>query len=379
MIFASDAPSDLKFITVLPDYTQNNSTVLERAYRELRDYLESNRLHVFHERVYGLIEVLELVKTARQSTFEDSAVHLPPLTYVEGTPVGEESVAGIHIIAVPAYDQDSLQSVYKAETELGKVFRGQEGQFMMLSDIERALPVQSRTNRFTETTEAITVADKVLKEWDWSFKDVFRTWFYLDDILDWYDEFNSARNKMYRNIGFMNGSMNSVIPASTGIYGRNAAGYACTLDLLAIRPLGDQPLQVTRMVNPKQNEATEYGSAFSRGITISMDNTTYFFLSGTASIDEKGHTIHPGNMRKQTQRTLTNVKSLLENAGGDVQNIQQATAFVKNREDIPIFEEELHRNGLTDIPLITTIADVCRDDLLVELDATAVASHQPQE
>jgi len=54
--------------------------------------------------------------------------------------------------------------------------------------------------------------------------------------------------------------------------------------------------------------------------------------------------------------------------------VAQATAFLKNPGDGRAFERIVERSGLAAAPLVTTVADVCRDDLLFEIDATAVLS-----
>jgi hypothetical protein len=58
-------------------------------------------------------------------------------------------------------------------------------------------------------------------------------------------------------------------------------------------------------------------------------------------------------------------------------DICQATAFIKRREDSERFESILRDRGLEDLPLICTVDDVCRNDLLVEIDATARLQPRP--
>jgi enamine deaminase RidA (YjgF/YER057c/UK114 family) len=127
-----------------------------------------------------------------------------------------------------------------------------------------------------------------------------------------------------------------------------------------------------RLHNREQNEATEYGSAFARGMAVTLGNCRYFFVSGTASIDDQGATVHVGDFEAQTHHTLTAVSALLEGAGAALPDVRQATAFLKNSLDLPSFERIADRAGLSGVPMVTTVADVCRDDLLFEIDATAV-------
>ncbi len=228
----------------------------------------------------------------------------------------------------------------------------------------------------SETRETLLLTARLLEAQHWAITDVCRTWFYLDDILSWYDEFNAARNEVFTGLGLLNGSRREPIPASTGIRGRNPRGHRCTLDLLAVRPRPGQRLAVETLHNPLQNEAPEYGSAFSRGLTVGTESCRVFLVSGTASIDESGATVHPDDFDSQTRRTLDNIESLLASRGGVMEDICQATAFVKRPEDVGRLDSILSRRGLGHLPMVCTIDDICRDDLLVEIDATAVMPHR---
>ncbi len=280
--------------------------------------------------------------------------------------------AGIHAIAVRVAEENPSWLIERENQICGRVFHGREAQYLSLPDVARLVPESLRFGREKETDEAIKLTETILKDADWSFHNVCRTWFYLDEILDWYGDFNHIRNAIYERIGFFNGNPNVVIPASTGIYGKNANGNACTLDVLAIRSRNGRPLEFKRMVNARQNEATDYGSAFSRGITIHTDSAACMFISGTASIDESGKTIHLGDMKRQTKRTFQNIETLLDGLGAEMKDIVQATAFVKFPEDAETFYQVRREMKLENVPMICTVADVCRDDLLFELDATAV-------
>jgi len=163
-----------------------------------------------------------------------------------------------------------------------------------------------------------------------------------------------------------------MIPASTGIEGRNPRGGWCTLDLLALQPKGGGRAPMERLHNRKQNEATEYGSAFARAMEVVLGDARYVFVSGTASIDERGATVHVGDFDTQARYTLEAVESLLDGTGARLSDVCQATAFLANPCDGRAFERIVERSELRAAPLVTTVADVCRNDLLFEIDAVAV-------
>jgi enamine deaminase RidA (YjgF/YER057c/UK114 family) len=162
------------------------------------------------------------------------------------------------------------------------------------------------------------------------------------------------------------------IPASTGIAGRNHRGGWCALDLLALGRKDGGPVEMRRLHNRKQNEATEYGSAFARAMEVTLGDARYLFVSGTASIDDHGATVHRGDFEAQMRYTLEAVEALLDGAGATLAEVAQATAFLANPGDGPAFARLVDASPLRDVPLVTTVADVCRTDLLFEMDAVAV-------
>jgi len=373
MLYASESIGDLIFITVVPPQGVTDEEGIHSSYRELAEYLESNEVQLLHEKTFGVLSIADTVTKLRGSILNTIGNSIQvPLTYVEGTPFNEAGLAGIHAIVAKSSKSHTSTLIEKNGLICGCQFQGNEAEYLFLSDVARLLPPSTRGDRLTEAHETIKLTNDILLDRNWSFKDVRRTWFYLDNILDWYGEFNQVRNKLYKQMGLFNSDSQTIIPASTGIWGKNPDGISCTLDVVAMRSLEGQSIQINRLKNPKQNEATDYGSAFSRGVSITTQTCKYIFISGTASIDEQGQSIHFRDMKLQTIRTIKNVESLLQSEGAQLSQIQRATAFVKNKEDIPIFEQEIMRNGMPNIPIIRTIADVCRDELLFEFDAAAV-------
>ncbi len=128
------------------------------------------------------------------------------------------------------------------------------------------------------------------------------------------------------------------------------------------------------------NEAYHYDkpSAFSRGMKVEMGDVTFLYISGTASIDENGVSVHIGDFEKQTQRTYNNIKNLLASEGATWKDVIKTTVYIKdidmdydefNKLRIKFFEEE----GVNPYPASVGIqARLCRPELLIEMDAIAI-------
>jgi len=126
------------------------------------------------------------------------------------------------------------------------------------------------------------------------------------------------------------------------------------------------------------NEAYDYGSAFSRGMRIDLNRLTILLISGTASIDDQGCTVHVGDLRAQVRRTYDNITKLLASEGATWHDIVRTTCYLRDIErDYEAFNEErtafYKQQALDPLPASTGIqAILCRPDLLVEIEAIAM-------
>jgi len=129
------------------------------------------------------------------------------------------------------------------------------------------------------------------------------------------------------------------------------------------------------------NDAFDYfptPSSFSRGLAFELNGYKILLISGTASVDENGKTIHIGDFRAQCWRTYSNITSLLESEGMTWQDIVRTTCYLRDIErDYKDFNEIrtafFNWQRLDPLPASTGIqARLCRENLLVEIDAVAI-------
>jgi enamine deaminase RidA (YjgF/YER057c/UK114 family) len=128
------------------------------------------------------------------------------------------------------------------------------------------------------------------------------------------------------------------------------------------------------------NEAYDYPrpSSFTRGLRFDIGDKTMLLISGTASINDAGETVHTGDFRAQLWRTYRNISALLESEGATWHDIVRTTCYLRDIErDYRDFNEVrtafFDWLGLDPLPASTGIqARLCREDLLVEIEAIAV-------
>jgi len=143
------------------------------------------------------------------------------------------------------------------------------------------------------------------------------------------------------------------------------------LEMIAHAPISKHPITNPRVLN----EAYSYAkpSSFSRGMRIDLNGLTILLISGTASIDETGKSVHIGDFRAQMRRTLANITALLESEGCTWQDIVRTTCYLRDIDrDYEAFNEErttfYRAKGLDPLPASTGIqAKLCRPELLVRL------------
>ena len=148
-----------------------------------------------------------------------------------------------------------------------------------------------------------------------------------------------------------------------------------------LETIASAPIEKRAMTNlGVLNEAYCYDkpSSFSRGMRIDIGEVTILLISGTASIDEQGVTVHVGDFRAQLRRTFSNITGLLASEGCTWHDIVRTTCYLRDIErDYEVFNEErtqfFKEQGLDPLPASTGIqAILCRPDLLIEIEAIAM-------
>ena len=156
------------------------------------------------------------------------------------------------------------------------------------------------------------------------------------------------------------------------------------LDAELLKQLAATPVQVSPITALNVlNEATEYKSSFSRGLRIDLNGLRILLISGTASIDEFGNSVHIGDFRAQLRRTYHNITGLLESEGATWKNIVRTSCYLRDIDrDYAVFNEErtkfFKEQGLDPLPASTGIqAHLCRPELLIEIEAIAMFRTEP--
>lgn len=148
-----------------------------------------------------------------------------------------------------------------------------------------------------------------------------------------------------------------------------------------LQAVAQSPVSKRAVTNLKVlNEAYHYGkpSSFSRGMRVELGDFAMLFISGTASIDENGVSIHVGDFAAQLQRTFENITALLESEGATWKDVVKTCCYLRDIDrDYDQFNQIrtafYKAQGLDPVPASIGIqAHLCRPELLVEIEAIAI-------
>lgn len=285
-----------------------------------------------------------------------------PMLWVQGDVCPGAHMAGMSAFAL---DGQPVRRVTLADRMVGSAWSDSDADYCLLAGV---LPADFTAGRGAQTHSCFEQIETALRKVGMDFSHVARTWFYLDNLLNWYGEFNAARTKFFQSRGVFE----RLVPASTGIGAKNPSGAALAACALAVRPKHDR-VRIQEIISPLQCPATKYRSSFSRAVEMTFPDHRTLMISGTASIAPDGKTVFADNTVKQIHLTLDVVEAILKSRGMDWQNTTRAVAYFHDIRALPIFEACCHERGIPPLPLAPAHAAVCRADLWFEIELDAMA------
>jgi enamine deaminase RidA (YjgF/YER057c/UK114 family) len=337
--------------------TQRGGEPVSAAWRRLGAALAEREAEVLGVMIYASIAAQAEVEQAMNAALGGTDW---PVTWIDGAGGDEAALMGVQVFAVSGYPVERLRL---GQRVVGSVFEDGEARHCLLGGLG---PTSIALERAAQVQQMFANLEWVLGRAGFALRDVVRTWFYNDDILAWYDEFNRVRTAHYATVAWRTGSL----PASTGIGAKNPAGAALVVAAWAMQPLA--PSSFARAVgSPLQCPAPAYGSAFSRAVELRSGGVRRLFISGTASIHPDGKTAWVGDPEKQVALTMEVVGAILQSRGLHFGHVTRATAYFRDPRYKAAFAAWRRARALADLPVVELHAVICRDALLFEIEVDA--------
>ena len=330
----------------------------------------------------------ELVRAVMNSVWGEEFI--PATTFVAQTPCDDSYDVVLLAVAVNS-SNSSDNSLPISVYECGEHASVVEYDRVSIGFFGGFTPSESPIGAYDRSFDAFSRMRAEVEGNGFLFPQVFRTWLYQGHIVleegdtQRYKELNRARSDFFYGTRFLEDRLpkgvefGSVYPASTGIGADDVdVAMACVALKTERNDVVFAPLE-----NPNQTPAFDYSDfyspkspKFSRAMVLSFNDRASVFVSGTASIvDQK--TVYVGDVVGQTNQTLANIEALIAGTNlsrygvqgfdATLSDMTVARVYIKNREDYATVRSICEKR-LENVPVVYAYADVCRDDLLVEIE-----------
>jgi enamine deaminase RidA (YjgF/YER057c/UK114 family) len=287
-----------------------------------------------------------------------------PLTWVQGDRCSGQHMGGTQLLAVSG---TSVTPVVLDGEIVGSRYEDADATYCHIGGI---LPTDLTLSRPQQARQVFERLEAALQTAGMEFRHVVRTWLYLDQLLDWYGEFNQVRTSFYQERGLFD----HMIPASTGIGAGNPAGAALVAACVGVVPK-HEGVHIFPVASPLQCPATNYRSSFSRAVELDFPDRRYLMVSGTASIGPDGRSVHQGDIDGQIALTMRVVEAILQSRGFAWEDVTRMVVYYEDIRQAPRFEAYCRARNLPPLPLVPAHAVVCRPDLLFEVELDAARSN----
>lgn len=224
-----------------------------------------------------------------------------------------------------------------------------------------------------QTTYLLQQYEEALEQQDATLEaNCVRTWFFVRDVDTQYAGLVKARKENFEAQGL---TPSTHYIASTGIQGLPANPKSIIqLGTYALKGFAPQQLYHVKALS-HLNPTIEYGVTFERGTVVEYGDRAHCYISGTASINNKGEVVHVGDIVKQTERMWENVDRLLEEGRFSREDIAQIIVYLRDTGDAAVVSRMMAER-YPDTPCVITLAPVCRPEWLIEMECIAIAERR---
>lgn len=325
---------------------------------DLKEFIVKHDIFIIYQKIYRNCNP-EIAKIIEENLQWDQQINAPITFALSYDSPYETSAIGVHLYG-------------KNKSEIINIKTSKSNDCAYIQYDSGGMNYLYGYHIFDRPEEGFNQLNLKLIEHNYKASDIVRTWFYLNNILTEYQSFNQARNHFFalNKISYKVDSKD--LPASTCIGGKTC--YGKSVIMIAAAHCDNKLLTKQRVYNNMQNEAEGnnylYQPSFSRAMMLLGYNRKELQISGTASIGTDGQTKFLNNPYKQIELTLRNIINILDEVGMQMCDIVESNVYIKSKQYYSIFIDICKQLKIS-FPYVCVISDVCRDDLLFEIDGIA--------
>lgn len=347
-------PSEYNLVLTLEDREDNFTDQADRLLSAYNEYCSENLPFAL-----PVMERYFLSDIANQQPLLEKMINISSnnaLSIVEQPPLNGSKIALWAYLQTEIVNRDHYNGLY--ETNTGNTIH-----------LRTASEYAMRGGSKAQTKELLVDYSERLNELGLSLADnCVRTWLFVQNIDLNYRGVVVARNDLFSMQGL---TTDTHFIASTGIAGRSAVKNAVVqLDTYAVS--GVKPEQITYLYAPEYlNRTSEYGVSFERGTAVAYGDRKQVFISGTASINNRGEVVYPGDVVLQAHRMVQNVEALLAEADSSFLDVAQMIVYLRDVADYKVVKR-LFESMFPKHPYVIVLAPVCRPGWLIEMECIAI-------
>lgn len=222
---------------------------------------------------------------------------------------------------------------------------------------------------YLQTHKLLFDYENVLKKYNASIAgNCLRTWFFVRDVDSNYAGMVKGRKEHFDHIGL---TPETHYIASTGIDGSPAKGLAkVQFEAVSTKGIKEEQIKYLQALT-HLNPTYEYGVTFERGTKVTYGDRAHVWISGTASINNKGEILYEGDVAKQTMRMWENVEMLLKEGDATFDNVAYMIVYLRDIADYNTVKT-LYKKRFPNTPQVFVHAPVCRPGWLIEMECVAI-------
>ena len=373
-------------VSAIPRRGRGLAQQAEDALQSIADVIGSHGSHGSIVRQAVFVRDLAQVETCRQIIRDFYGDHLPATSYIPQPPCEGKELA---IEALGVAGPPGAVEIERCCEQM-VVTRHSGVTWVHAANL---FPEPTTAGVYARSLAAFEKLSQMLAKRNVRYSEVIRTWIYLGDIVgpegatQRYKEMNRARTDFYRHFTFGQGRTppgftRPVFPASTGI---GTDGKGVVVSCIALQT-DRTDLTLVPLENPQQTSAFDYqqhyspqSPKFARAMAVAVGNSATIFISGTASITNS-ESRFVGDVAGQTHLTLDNIAALIgadnfrhhgvPSLGSTLDDLALVRVYIKRQEDYDRCRAVCEAR-LGPRPIVYAVADVCRPELLVEIEGLA--------
>ncbi len=247
---------------------------------------------------------------------------------------------------------------------VGTFYKNSDGEFLIKTGAKNKKEIPLKFEE--ELKSEYEYVSEVLEKYNFTWKNIYRFWNYMEDIFSFYKPFNIMRDSYFEKNKIF------TYPAATGIEAKLSGNKKVFIGFESFK---SEKIKSKRLFSEMQQEASKYGPKFSRAITLDFGSSVKkIYVSGTSTVGKNGESLFEHELSENVNYVLDSVQHLLSKEQIGFENITHSIVYCKNSKILEEFKIS-YKNKNLNFPYLLMEVPICRKDFLFEIECLAIKSY----